>query len=255
MRSFFLDAAHRFVLPPALLVAIAKVESGFNPDAVGVPTPYGRALGMMQFLPSSWRIFNVTPGADEFDPHAAVLAAAHHLQTSGHLVNGGWDAAQAVFGYNHSTDYVRTVLAWAKQYGYAYNPQQPPADPVRYRYPVIPLSTATVSGSDQAHWRASGPLTVRACVRSTVLAVTTPGNTPSVLVVRGEDGWLYHYRGLTQVAQAARVSAVIEAGGRLGIVEGGPRRLATVTFTMTRGDALNRAIDPTPFLRVWRDRG
>ena len=43
LRPYFVAAARRFVLPPALLVAVADIESGFNPDAVGIPIPGGPA--------------------------------------------------------------------------------------------------------------------------------------------------------------------------------------------------------------------
>src|SRR5206468_329750 len=49
LRPYFIEAARRFVLPPALLAAVADIESGFNPDAVGIPIPGGPAEGMMQF--------------------------------------------------------------------------------------------------------------------------------------------------------------------------------------------------------------
>ncbi|HEV7207977.1 MAG TPA: transglycosylase SLT domain-containing protein, partial [Mycobacteriales bacterium] len=68
LRPAFLLAAHRYALPPALLAAVGKVESGFDPAAVGPPVPGGPAEGMMQFLPSSWQLFNVIPGATPYDP-------------------------------------------------------------------------------------------------------------------------------------------------------------------------------------------
>lgn len=118
LRPAFLAAARRYALPPALLAAVGKVESGFDPAAVGPPVPGGPAEGMMQFLPGSWQLFNVVPGATPFDPGPAVLAAANHLRHSGALPGGGWDVSQALFGYNHSTVYVAQVLAVAADYGY-----------------------------------------------------------------------------------------------------------------------------------------
>lgn len=111
------EAQAEFGVPAPLLAAVAEVESDFTPTAVGPPVPGGPALGLMQFLPSSWRLFTVVPGATPFDPGPAVLAAAHHLRVSG-TTAAGWDVRAALFGYNHSTAYVARVLAVAAGYGY-----------------------------------------------------------------------------------------------------------------------------------------
>jgi soluble lytic murein transglycosylase-like protein len=125
LRADFARAAGRFDIPVGLLTAVGQIESDFDPTAVGPPCPGGPALGMMQFLPSSWVLFNVTPGATPFDPVAAALAAANHLRVSGSLPGGWWDAARALHGYNHDWSYVQTVLRTAVDYGYVY------AGPVR----------------------------------------------------------------------------------------------------------------------------
>ena len=113
LRGAFATAAVRFAVPVAVLAAVAQVESGFDAAAVGPPVPGGPALGMMQFLPGSWQLFNVVPGASPFQPGPAVLAAAHHLRSSGALPGGGWDPGRALYGYNHSALYVAQVLALA----------------------------------------------------------------------------------------------------------------------------------------------
>ncbi|HVA59540.1 MAG TPA: transglycosylase SLT domain-containing protein [Mycobacteriales bacterium] len=116
-RPWFAAAAARFGVPAPLLEAVAEVESGFDPAAVGPPTRYGRAEGLMQFLPSSWPLFNVVAGATPFEPRPAILAAAHHLAYSG-ATPTGFDPARALYGYNHSSAYVALVLRVAAGYGY-----------------------------------------------------------------------------------------------------------------------------------------
>ena len=254
LRRYFLIAAHRYALPPALLTAIATVESGFNPNAVGVETDYGHALGMMQFIPSSWDLYNVVPGASPFDPGPAVLAAANHLLSSGRLAGGGWDASRAVFGYNHDDTYVATVLDWAARYGYGYDPHAPPVDPVRYRFPVTDGTPFVVGGADPIRVRARRGAPVVACVRSQVLAVAPRGGGSSV-TLRGEDGWLYHYRGVTGLAPHVLVGAVLDAGAALGRVGGTGRHRGELRFGISRGDEADKWIDPVRYLNVWRGRG
>ena len=81
-------------LPWPVLAAIAKVESGFDPRAVGPALPQfagtgdEHALGLMQFLPSTYR--GLAPRVDAltgkalgaagiWDPESAIDAAALYL--------------------------------------------------------------------------------------------------------------------------------------------------------------------------------
>ncbi|HVB27794.1 MAG TPA: transglycosylase SLT domain-containing protein [Mycobacteriales bacterium] len=248
LRGFFIAAARRFALPPALLVAVADIESGFATDAVGPPVPGGPALGLMQFLPSSWVLFNVVAGASPFDPGPAVLAAANHLLHSGRLPGGGWDAAAGLFGYNHSTSYVTAVLAVAARDGYRYTSRGPPRDPQRYVQPVPALRRVeAVSGPAPGHavgLVAPAGSAVVLCVRGELLAVTARPGGAGVLV-RGEDGWLYSYANLRALAPELAVGAVLEPGALLGRVG-----TAAVRFAIMRTGPTD-AIDPLPYLRIW----
>ncbi|MGW0892397.1 lytic murein transglycosylase [Saccharopolyspora sp. NPDC002578] len=81
---------------------------------------WDRAVGAMQFIPGTWNKFAIDGNDDgELSPHNVHDAAA----TAGaYLCDGGGDLrepralAEAVFRYNHSDDYVRTVLRWADAY-------------------------------------------------------------------------------------------------------------------------------------------
>jgi hypothetical protein len=69
--SAFVAAAKRHGLPPALLAAVAKVESNYNPSAV---SPAG-ARGLMQFMPATARDYGINP----MDPSQAIDGAARKL--------------------------------------------------------------------------------------------------------------------------------------------------------------------------------
>lgn len=83
---------------PALLKAIAKQESGFNPKAVGPMTKSGRAHGMMQIIPSTAASLGVT---DAFDPKQAIPGAARLLAQ--YLDQYG-NVDDAVSAYHGGTD-------------------------------------------------------------------------------------------------------------------------------------------------------
>ena len=81
---------------------------------------WDRAVGPMQFIPSSWALYSRDANGDgTADPHQVDDAA---LATAGYLCAGDRDLRdtatlrRAVFGYNHSWDYVDTVLAWMTAY-------------------------------------------------------------------------------------------------------------------------------------------
>ena len=87
-------------------------------------TRWDRAVGPMQFLPSTWRSVGRDGNGDGVaDPNnlvdAAVTAAAYLCLDAGGSFADPAAAHRAIFGYNHSWPYVTTVLAWAARYGAA----------------------------------------------------------------------------------------------------------------------------------------
>ncbi|WP_219905546.1 lytic transglycosylase domain-containing protein, partial [Actinopolyspora mortivallis] len=81
---------------------------------------WDRAVGPMQFLPSTWARFGADGNGDgkrsPHNVHDAALAAARYLCTGGGRLHDGRELARAVFRYNHSESYVREVLGWATAY-------------------------------------------------------------------------------------------------------------------------------------------
>ncbi|WP_328874705.1 hypothetical protein OHT76_34135 [Streptomyces sp. NBC_00287] len=79
-------------------------------------TGYDRAVGPMQFIPSTWAVWGADGNGDaRADPHNvfdAALAAGRYLCAGGRDLSVPGDLDAAILGYNHSTAYLRTVRAW-----------------------------------------------------------------------------------------------------------------------------------------------
>jgi membrane-bound lytic murein transglycosylase B len=103
--------------------AITGVELDGSGRVAAVPDGSGgfqRALGPLQFIPSTWERWAADGDGDGVedpqDVDDAALAAAHYLCSSGGDLATGTDWSAAVFSYNHSADYVRAVYAAARTY-------------------------------------------------------------------------------------------------------------------------------------------
>ncbi|WP_328885888.1 lytic transglycosylase domain-containing protein [Streptomyces sp. NBC_00316] len=139
-------------LPWQLLAAIGKVESGQagggRVDAQGTTlTPilgpvlngagfanipdtdggaydgdatYDRAVGPMQFIPSTWahwgRDGNGDGRRDPSNIYDAALAAGYYLCAGPRNLSVKADLDRAILSYNHSDTYLRTVLSWLEFY-------------------------------------------------------------------------------------------------------------------------------------------
>ncbi|MDO0915443.1 lytic murein transglycosylase [Streptomyces sp. DT2A-34] len=79
-------------------------------------TAYDRAVGPMQFIPSTWARWGADGNGDgRSDPNNvfdAALAAGRYLCAGGRDLSVPAELDRAILGYNHSTAYLRTVRAW-----------------------------------------------------------------------------------------------------------------------------------------------
>jgi hypothetical protein len=95
---------------------------------------WDRAVGPMQFIPSSWRSYGIDGNGDGVVNPNNIYDAT--ITTGIYLCAGGADLADlaqlqaAVFRYNHSATYVDIVLRWAQAYLTGVVPTPPAPGPV-----------------------------------------------------------------------------------------------------------------------------
>lgn len=85
----FEQAALRHDVPLNILMALGEQESRYNPMAVGTPTQWGRAKGVMQYLDSTASNLGINP----FDPKQSIDAAAKQIRER---LDKGYSMADAV---------------------------------------------------------------------------------------------------------------------------------------------------------------
>ncbi|MDX6718318.1 MAG: hypothetical protein QOJ63_572 [Solirubrobacteraceae bacterium] len=126
--NFFID---KFRIPVFLLpiYQAAGIQYGVRWEVLAaineIETDYGRnlnvssagALGWMQFMPETWKIYGVDANRDgrkdPFNPVDAIFAAARYLRAAG----AEGDLRNAIFAYNHADWYVESVLMRARLIG------------------------------------------------------------------------------------------------------------------------------------------
>ncbi|MEU9332265.1 hypothetical protein AB0D49_03750 [Streptomyces sp. NPDC048290] len=83
-------------------------------------TVYDRAVGPMQFLPTTWKTWGADGNGDGVsDPDNvfdAALAAGHYLCAGDRDLGTADGLERAILSYNHSRDYLRLVLGWTEFY-------------------------------------------------------------------------------------------------------------------------------------------
>jgi hypothetical protein len=117
--QLFKDSAARYCpgLSWTVLAAIGQIESA---DGQNMGPSTAGALGPMQFLPSTWKLWGIdgfgeTGQPDIMNPYDAVPSAARLLCADG-AASGGSGLRAAIFDYNHATWYVDEVLTLAGEY-------------------------------------------------------------------------------------------------------------------------------------------
>lgn len=89
----FLEASAKYGVPTNVLMALAQQESSYRPDAIGQPTQWGRAKGMMQYIDDTARRVGINP----LDPAQAVDAAARQLRER---LDRGYSMEEAIMAHH-----------------------------------------------------------------------------------------------------------------------------------------------------------
>jgi membrane-bound lytic murein transglycosylase B len=104
-------ASVQYGVPWQILAAINEIETNYGTD-LSVST--AGAVGWMQFMPATWIQYGVDAinagYADPYNPVDAIFAAARYLRAAG----AASDLHGAILAYNHSEEYVKSVLLRAK---------------------------------------------------------------------------------------------------------------------------------------------
>ncbi|MFF7588333.1 lytic transglycosylase domain-containing protein [Kitasatospora purpeofusca] len=184
----------RPILGPALngagFAAIGDTDGGrFDGD-----TQWDRAVGPMQFIPSTWASWGVDANGDgKADPnniYDAAEAAGRYLCAGGRDLSDPAQLDRAILGYNHSAEYLRTVRNWMAHFGTGSpvtTPDRPgtpsPLTPLPPAVPVAPL-VPTAPPAPGAPTTATTPATTptpapTASQSSTPTAPGTPSTSPT----------------------------------------------------------------------------
>ena len=105
---YYKAARRRFGVSWRVLAAVNYIESKFGKVKA---TSSAGAKGPMQFMPATWRAYGL--GGNIRNDRDAIMGAANYLRSSG--ANRGPAALRrALWAYNHSSHYVRSVLAYMR---------------------------------------------------------------------------------------------------------------------------------------------
>lgn len=108
------------IIGPPLNGAGTEVITDTDGGSVDGDPVYDRAVGPMQFIPSTWLIYGADGNGDgikdPFNIFDAALAAANYLCAAGGNLSTTAGQTRAVLSYNHSTAYLNEVLSLEHTY-------------------------------------------------------------------------------------------------------------------------------------------
>ena len=127
--QLFVESGQKYGVDPAILKAIASVESSFRPNIRGPRTRHGQAQGLMQFIPATAKAYGLD---DPFDPAKSIDAAARLMRDNIKMFKG--DVGKALEAYNggprlvgksrQTAEYRDKVLQRSQYAGFGASPTQ-----------------------------------------------------------------------------------------------------------------------------------
>lgn len=146
----FEGSASKHNVPVNILLALGDQESKFNARAIGQPTQWGRAKGLMQYLDSTAANLGINP----YDPAQAIDGAARQIRER---LDKGYSMEDAVkehfAGPNRkmwgakTAQYGKEVMEKAAKYGSSYKPSGAAVETAAAGDAPIPAGNATIAPS------------------------------------------------------------------------------------------------------------
>ncbi len=111
LQRAIVEAALAYDLEPALMLALAERESGFDPSARSrLWASRGRiGLGLFQFIPQTGRLYGLMNDADRLDPEKSIDAAMRYMTDIKRIVTNARDDRDLIAAWNYGPE--RMVLA------------------------------------------------------------------------------------------------------------------------------------------------
>ncbi len=146
-------------------------------------TRWDRAVGPMQFIPSTWALDGRDGNGDGIrDPENlfdAALATADYLCASGGDLTTPAAAERAVLSYNHSLDYVLVVLGYTDAYG-GQDLSPVTADIAEYLASLSKAAKAKAAKAAKAQHKKPAKRVAKKVAKKPVVHKPTPAPHPSV---------------------------------------------------------------------------
>ncbi|GIM48452.1 hypothetical protein DNHGIG_40010 [Collibacillus ludicampi] len=225
----FQSAAKKYNVPFELLMAIAKQESTFNPEAVGPPFQENgqiiRCLGLMQIHPNTWAKFKVDGDGDGqiniFDAADNAFTGAHYLRYLIDEYHG--DLHKVLYQYSGGSEtYVNNVLGMADTFKKLLSA---PASSSGYLWPVQGTSVHDITqyfgenghrGLDIGAPEGTPILAPVSGVIKTIWTAAQDVNGGNSIVLHGVDGNDWYFAHLS--AHKVHVGEIVGQGMIIGLV-------------------------------------